>query len=88
MSELRVVAAALRYADKVIHTLPPPARHHTLIRALSENYGRITDATEQGFILSDGQWASREQAYNVAKRSGQILGDDPNKRKLFSEDLW
>lgn len=90
MSEqVRVVAAAIRYESGVIHTMPPPARHHTIIHAIYHWCGapKPTDAQE-GFILSTGQFASREQAYSAAKRSGQILGDEPNKRRLFSEDLW
>ena len=41
----------------------------------------------QGFVLSDGSYATREQAYVVALASGQ-LQKPTHYGYLFSEDLW
>jgi len=41
----------------------------------------------QGFITSDGEFVSREDAYRIALQAGQ--GQlSKGKARLFSEDLW
>lgn len=85
----RVVAAAVRTEDGLIHFVPAPARHHEMVQALSTvlTSGLIAARGEQGFVLSDGTFASRPKAALVAIAAGQIaaLRWPPN---LYSEDLW
>ncbi len=81
----RVVAAALR-KDGVIYSLPPPARHDTVILMMFDAHGVKAMDADQGFVLDDGTFLDRAEAEKVAIEAGQI------KRKatggLFSEDLW
>ena len=91
---LKVVAAAVRSADGVIHFMPRPHRHHHTVHALHKmRETRIGDGAiivardEQGFVLSDGTFANRIDAAKLAIDSGQIpkLNHPP---QLYSEDLW
>ena len=87
----RVVAAAVKTDDGLIHFFPAPCRHHHTVHALH----RPTDAEndlivargEQGFVMSDGTFEGREEAGKLAIAAGQIkeLAHPP---RLFSEDLW
>ena len=45
---------------------------------------------EMGFILSDGQFVSREKAAIQAKKYGQVLPSELDRvgRELVSENLW
>lgn len=89
----KVVAAAFRFdlpghddprALPVIVSAPPPARHHNLF-ALTWPL----EPSEQGFLLSDGTFADREQAAVVAIAKGQTTAEKMTvKGTLFSEDLW
>lgn len=84
------IAAAVMTDDGVIHFMPPPFRHHHTIHALhrsSGGEGLVVARGEQGFVMSDGTFASRHQAAIFAKESGQIavLKWPP---LLYSEDLW
>jgi hypothetical protein len=88
----KAVAAAVRTADGLVHFFPPPCRHHHTVHALNrvnntaEN-NLIVARGEQGFVMSDGTFADREEAGKCAIESGQIkaLQWPPG---LFSEDLW
>lgn len=88
---LRVVAAAVMTADGVIHSMPPPARHHNIIHAM--HMARMPEATfieahgEQGFLLSDGTFAGRVRAGLLAIAARQIAQLQYPPR-LYSEDLW
>ncbi len=82
------VAAAVRTDDGLIHFMPPPHRHHHIVHALNRDIGGLIVARgEQGFVMSDGTFASREEAGRCAVETGQIkvLAHPP---KLYSEDLW
>lgn len=81
---LRVVAAAVRFKGGVF-SMPPPARHAHLDMALETEISVPTAPHDQGFLLSDGSFASREVAHMVAYRNG-VRPRHP--QKLFSEDLW
>lgn len=99
-SSLRVVAAAIRWdlkdwqlvhaeARELILSVPAPGRHHN-VKYLSRRLGLdATGVEDQGFLLSDGTFATRERALEVAKAAGQIIrrcgGDE---RKLISENVW
>lgn len=96
MSGLRVVAAASRVrltpegtgdprAVTVTVSAPPPARHHNLF-AVGEDLWPA-EVEDSGFLLSDGTYADRSRAAEVAITAGQIekLAHPPH---LYSEDLW
>lgn len=91
---IRVLAAAVQIktpnGDLTLSS-PPPDRHHNLIGVL--NWLGVKpndiDQAEQGFLLSDGTFANRQQALGVARHAGQIIrrcgGDE---HALYSENLW
>lgn len=81
-----IMAAAIKL-DGTVHSLPPPARHHTIIGHLVEQGHKPPIGGEQGFITSDGEFVNRFRAGQYARRSGQIekLKWPPD---LYSEDLW
>lgn len=84
MADLTVLQCALAHGDR-IYTMPRPARHAQLIQAFDETY------LDQGFLLSDGTYAGRHRAYQVARMADQILPRKPDGYdgpELFSEDLW
>ena len=95
MSELTVVSAALRNADTgEVYSLPPPARHNHLLHGWwSDRRPPNTQITsycrppEQGFLLSDGSFATRKEAARVAINAGQIL-ELKWPPLLYTEDLW
>lgn len=85
---LQVVAAAVRTPDGLIHSMVPPARHDTIVHALT-NMGHPQDFGEdtQGFLLSDGRFCRRKPALRIAEQAGQLL--KPTKLpELYSEDVW
>jgi len=94
---VRVVAAAHRIqltpegtgdprAVPVIISAPPPARHHNLFAIHPD--GPYPTGEDSGFLLSDGSFATREEAARIARASGQLTGLMHCEGKLFSEDLW
>jgi hypothetical protein len=86
VGELTVERAALRIGDAVF-SLPRPNRHHNVMWWLSVLGIDTAQMHDQGFTLSNGQYASRTLAAKVALRNGQVskLIAPPN---LYSEDLW
>ena len=83
---LHVVQAAMMIGG-VLCTLPRPPRHSDLMR-WCPSPARPED---QGFLLSDGTFATRERAWAVAKAAGQAILRRPEVQcgaGLFSEDLW
>lgn len=81
----RIIAAAVHLGITV--SLPPPARHHTILRALL-NWTKYTPQPhEQGFLTDAGRFVTREEAHDLAWRSGQC-GSPQHPTQLFSEDLW
>jgi len=84
----RIVAAAVHHGATI--SLPPPARHHTILQSMDLVMGIDTTKvppTEQGFLTDEGQFVNRVEAFYVAWKAGQFLknADGP---ELFSEDLW
>jgi len=87
MTERIVAAACTIYG--VIISLPPPARHHTLLSHLTELRPDIPVGPEaQGFLTSNGRYVARAEAARVAIEAGQIDASQLRAGRLFSEDLW
>lgn len=80
-----IVEAAIKQDGKV-WTLPPPARHHDLIKLIIEETGEMVTG-EQGFVDDHGNFLNQVQAGQEAIGSGQ-LEKLPRPPRLFSEDLW
>lgn len=84
---MKITHVAIIY-DNITYGLPAPNRHHDVIRQIGGIYG----PHEEGFILEDGSFVNREQAYQIAKESGQlkriISPTNYNGPELYSEDLW
>jgi hypothetical protein len=88
-AELRVVAAAIIGYDGNAYSLPPPARHHTVIAHMHYELGHPRPISGvQGFMLSDGRFARRESARIVAERAKQLLARASKGDELYSEDVW
>ncbi|WP_278070513.1 hypothetical protein [Brevundimonas sanguinis] len=95
---IRVVAAAHRIrltpedtgdprAVPVIISAPPPARHHNLFAIQPD--GPYPTGGDSGFLLSDGSFATREEAARIAVDAGQVRPNDMHViGSLYSEDLW
>lgn len=93
MAEQERIAAAAIFAGAII-SLPPPARHHTILQAMDLTMGM--DAINfgmpqcQGFLTSTGRYVGRVEAFYIASAAGQIKEKTGNKGEptLYSEDLW
>lgn len=94
----RIAAAAIT-KDGLIFTVTPPGRHHTVAHLLLGVRNGERDETltayvehtldfDQGFITSAGRFVDREEGWNIAQASGQILRVTGSPGTLFSEDLW
>ena len=76
---------------RTLISLPRPARHHHVIRHMTETGHTVEQIAqcEQGFLTNLGQWADRQTARSIAVAAGQV---DPNAtfhpEMLFSEDVW
>lgn len=73
--------------DGLIISLPPPHRHHHIIRMMADAGFPTPIKGEQGFISSKGNYVDRHLAGQIAIADGQIdcLRWPP---QLYSEDLW
>lgn len=81
------VAAAI-LIDGRIHSLPPPNRHHNIIHMMGEqSNGLIVARGVQGFLMSNGAFATRTEAADAAIAVGLIQGLQ-HPPLLYSEDLW
>jgi hypothetical protein len=86
---------AVKAGDPLILTMPPPARHHTILHAMASlGMDHHVTPADQGFILSDGTWADRKRALEIATAAGQLVQNPSADRcpisppNLFSEDMW
>lgn len=87
----RIVAAAVYHGATV--SLPPPARHHTILASMAIIWS--IDAMEcppenQGFLTNKGRFVNRVEGFYIADRAGQIIEKSGNKGvpELYSEDMW
>ena len=88
-SVLTVETAAVKNKEGKVWTLPRPLRHDDVEdKAIDE--GQTGYMLTKGFVLSDGNFADREQAEVVARASGQKKGKliHPHLDGLSSDDLW
>lgn len=87
-AQRRIVAAAIYHGT--IISLPPPARHHTILRTMDITMGidALVPPQNQGFLTSDGIYVNRVEAWEIAERAGQIKRNTSGRPELFSEDLW
>lgn len=88
MTELRIVAAALKRGG-LVFSAPPPSRHHTLMHEADRLFGDRHEPfkpDEQGFVGSDGLFYDRKKAAKIALLAGQVAA--VLNGRLFSEDLW
>lgn len=71
-----------------IYSCPKPQRHHNVIHLVFKTTGlKSLGLNCQGFLLNDGTFASREIAYEIAVKNGQLISSH-TPGVLFSEDLW
>ena len=91
---MKIVAAAIYVipTEETV-TLPPPARHHTLIHKMAEEGYKTPIGGydyEQGFITDTGKFVRRKPAMRIAIKAGQTTRDQMTApaHGLFSEDLW
>ena len=85
----KITHVAILFQDKV-YSLPPPNRHHDVIRLIVEETGvNQVHGEEQGFLDESGRFLRRKAALVSALLHDQVK--DPDKIRcgmLFSEDLW
>jgi len=85
---------AIRLASGLTLTLPPPARHRTIINAgLVEGLLQLADIFSAnvtfGFLNDEGTFLTREQAMQTAKDCGQLLSSaNTSATRLNTEMLW
>lgn len=87
----RIAAAAIFHGACI--SLPPPARHHTILNFMATTMDIDTSMihpVNQGFLTSKGRFVNRTEGYYIAERRGQIIEKSGNKGEptLFSEDMW
>lgn len=83
-----IVAAAVQFGATI--SLPPPARHHTIIQTMDKEMGidgYHATPQAQGFLTSSGRFVNRVEGFYLAHAAGQIISDTQGPQ-LFSEDLW
>lgn len=86
-----IVAAAVFHGCTI--SLPPPARHHTILHSLTLVMGDLAaevHPANQGFLTSTGRFVNRTEGYYIASRADQIIHKSGNAGEptLYSEDMW
>jgi len=85
----RIVAAAVYHGATI--SLPPPARHHTILQSMTTVMGfenALVHPEKQGFLTSEGRFVNRVEGYYIAYKAGQLLRNTAGRPELYSEDLW
>jgi len=85
--EPRIVCAANRFENGPILI---GARHFDQHMHIQANYMGVkgSEPHEQGFIDQYGKFYNREEAWEIAKKNGQIIRDVSSPGSLFSENLY
>lgn len=92
--DLHIVGVAYRLGDGgAVISMGRPNRHHNILSECNYNQidGRKFKPEDSGFLLSDGTFATRRRAFNIAVMAGQLLERKPGQYdgpELYSEDLW
>lgn len=91
LDRAKITHVAIRFGGS-IYSLPPPNRHHDVIRHIVETTGvdHVNSLGEdQGFLDEDGNYLNRKQALVSAMINDQIKkGSKVLLGQLFSENLW
>lgn len=91
MNDIPTIDTAAIELNGVIHTVPRPGRHHTIIRILVLEKGFPPPIYgNQGFVLTDGRFVNRKEALKIALETKQTTLEKCHSPGigLFSEDLW
>lgn len=88
----QITHVAIQYAG-LVWMLPPPNRHHNVIRMIAEQNGvGVKGPDVQGFVCDTGDFLNRRQAFGLAAVNGQLKRRPGEKfyqgKELYSEDLW
>lgn len=90
--ETETITAAACIHKGIVYSLPPPARHHTVMRHIWDTFGEVfIGPAAQGFVTSRGRFVNRRKALRIVKAANQPQIDHPALNvggRLFSEDLW
>jgi len=86
-----IVSVAIQDPNGLVFSLPKPKRHNHIVHsmALVGMPTPVTNNREQGFLTSEGNFVTREEAAVIAISCGQVKAealDVPGV--LFSEDVW
>jgi len=88
-TSLIIIGAAIRDDQGKVHSVPIPGRHHDVIRQMrASGYTGSVQGDRQGFLLSNGQFATREAAEPIARAADQLGRAKLIGSVLTSEDLW
>lgn len=93
-----ITGVAIKHRETgAVFSLPKPARHDSLIRALiqSDGHPEISQEPErewahgiQGFVTESGEFLTRDQALLHVTANEQPTTGTPRGSILFSEDIW
>ena len=86
----RITAAAILLKNGKVISVPPPARHPSVILLAQQNGWTLSGAT-QGFVTCIGRFVDRRKAWVIAENAGQLLPKERGgcvPRTLYSEDVW
>ena len=88
-----IISAAVRAEVNCEYNIFPVHRHGDFflwMKMLHCKYDKTE--VEQGFLNYENpstiRFVSREEAYKIALKEGQIKGQTDTPGELFSEDLW
>lgn len=85
---MKIVGVALLTEQGKMYSLLKPARHVDLFKL--ESMGVLASA-KQGFLLDDGSFVDRVEAYIIASCNGQLINENFSAsgiKQLYSENLW
>lgn len=87
-----ITHVAIKYNNRTF-SLPAPNRHIDVVQLIFQETGNgINGPYIQGFLDSYGNFLTRQEALEHAKRFNQLTRpNDPayyQGEKLFSDDLW
>lgn len=86
----RIECAALLTEDGRVFSLPRPARHHDVIRHMTQEGVTAAEIarSEQGFTTDTMPFVRRLPAMRIARKANQLIKAPIHPQLLFSEDLW